>query len=54
MQLNQCQLIEPHEPLVILVEYDMCSLLLFHNTSGDDNEDDWNKAVELSLLLKTL
>ena len=29
MQSNQCQLIEPHEPLVILVEYDMCSLLQF-------------------------
>jgi len=25
MQSNQCQLFEPHEPLVILVEYDMCS-----------------------------
>ena len=29
MQSNQCQLFEPHEPLVILVEYDMCSLLQF-------------------------
>jgi len=29
MQLNQCQLTEPHEPLVILIEYDMCSLLQF-------------------------
>ena len=29
MQSNQCQLLEPHEPLVILVEYDMCSLLQF-------------------------
>jgi len=29
MQSNQCQLIEPHEPLVIFVEYDMCSLLQF-------------------------
>jgi len=28
MQLNQCQL-EPHEPLVILVEYDMCSSCYF-------------------------
>ena len=33
MQSNQCQLFEPHEPLVILVEYDMCSLLQFPNTS---------------------
>ena len=40
MQSNQCQLFEPHEPLVILVEYDMCSLLQFPNTSGYDNEDD--------------
>ena len=23
MQLDQCQLFEPHEPLVILVEYDI-------------------------------
>ena len=29
MQSDQCQLIEPHELLVILVEYDMCSLLQF-------------------------
>jgi len=29
MHLNQCQLFEPHEPLVILVEYDMCPLLQF-------------------------
>jgi len=29
MQSNQCQLFEPHEPLFILVEYDMCSLLQF-------------------------
>jgi len=29
MQSNQCQLFEPHEPLVVLVEYDMCSLLQF-------------------------
>jgi len=43
MQSNQCQLIEPHEPLVILVEYDMWSLLQFPNTSGYSNEDDWNK-----------
>ena len=35
MQSNQCQLIEPHEPLVILVEYDMCSLLQFPHTSGE-------------------
>jgi len=34
MQSNQCQLFEPHEPLVILVEYDMCSLLQFSNTPG--------------------
>ena len=34
MQSNQCQLFEPHEPLVILVEYNMCSLLQFHNTPG--------------------
>jgi len=43
MQRNQCQLIKPHELLVILVEYNMCSLLLFHNTSGYSNEDDWNE-----------
>ena len=43
MQSNQCQLIEPHEPLVILVEYDMCSLLLFDNTLGYSDEDDWNE-----------
>jgi len=43
MQLNQCQLFEPHEPLVILVEYDMCSLLQFPNTRGYDNDDDWNE-----------
>ena len=43
MQSNQCQLIEPHESLVILVEYDMCSFLLFHNTLGYVNEDDWNE-----------
>ena len=34
---------QSHEPLVILVEYDMCSLLLFHNTLGYSNEDDWNE-----------
>jgi len=45
MQSNQCQLIETHEPrpLLILVEYDMCSLLLFHNTLGCANEDDWDE-----------
>jgi len=43
MQSNQCQLIEPHEPLVILVEYDMCSLLQFPNTPGYANDDDWNE-----------
>ena len=43
MQSNQCQLFEPHEPLVMLVEYDMCSLLQFPNTSGYDIEDDWNE-----------
>jgi len=42
MQLNQCQLIESQELLIILIVYDMCSLLLFHNTSGYVNEDDWN------------
>jgi len=41
MQSKLCQLFEPHEPLVILVEYDMCSLMQFPNTSGYDNEDDW-------------
>jgi len=41
MQLNQCQLFEPDEPLVILVEYDMCLLLQFPNTSGYANDDDW-------------
>ena len=43
MQSNQCQLFEPHEPLVILVEYDMCSLLQFPNTLGYANDDDWNE-----------
>ena len=43
MQSKQYQLIEPHEPLVIHVEYDMCSLLQFPNTSGYSNEDDWNE-----------
>jgi len=43
MQSNQCQLFEPHEPLVILVEYDMCSLLQFRNTSGYANDDAWNE-----------
>jgi len=43
MQSNQCQFIEPREPLVILVEYDLCSPSLFHNTSGYVNEDDWNE-----------
>jgi len=41
MQSNQCQLFEPHEPLVILIEYDMCSLLQFPNTSGYAKDDDW-------------
>jgi len=40
---HQCQLFEPHEPLVILVEYNMCSLLQFPNTSGCINDDDWNE-----------
>jgi len=43
MRLNQCQLFEPHEPLAILVEYDMCSLLQFFNTPGYANDDDWNE-----------
>ena len=43
MQSNQCQLFEPHEPLIILVEYDMCLLLQFPNTPGCANEDDWNE-----------
>ena len=44
MQSNQCQLFEPHEPFVILVEYDMCSLLQFSNTPGYANDDDdWNE-----------
>ena len=51
MQSNQCQLIEPREPLVILVEYDMCSLLQFPNTSGYDNEDDWNEDYRMSTRL---
>jgi hypothetical protein len=29
MQLNQCQPFEPHEPHVILVEYDMYLRLLY-------------------------
>jgi len=43
MQLNQCQLFEPHEHLVILVEYDMYSLLQILKTQGYANEDDWNE-----------
>jgi len=43
MQLNQCQLFEPHEPLVILVEYDMCSLSQFPNTPAYANDDNWNE-----------
>ena len=34
MQSNQCQLIEPHEPLVILVEYDMCPVLAISHHSS--------------------
>ena len=52
MQLNQCQLFEPHEPLVILVEYVMCSLLQFPNTSGYDNEDDWNEDTVMSTMFE--
>jgi hypothetical protein len=43
LQFNQCQLFEPHEPLAILVEYDMCSSLLFPYTSGWANEQDWHE-----------
>ena len=32
MLLNPCQAFEPHEPHVTLVEYDMCSPLLFPHT----------------------
>ena len=30
LQFNQCQLIEPHEPLAILVKYDMYLCLAFY------------------------
>jgi len=43
MESNQSQLFYGHELLVILVEYDMCSLLQFPNTSGYVNDDDWNE-----------
>ena len=43
MQLNWWQLFEPHEPLVILIEYDMCSVLQFSHTSGYASDDDWNE-----------
>jgi hypothetical protein len=42
MQFSQCQLFEPHEPLTILVEYDMYSPLLFHNTIGWAPDQEWN------------
>jgi len=43
MQSNQCQLFEPHEPLVIFVEYEMCSLLQSPNTPGYASVDVWNE-----------
>jgi len=43
MQLNQFQLFEPYESLVILFEYNMCSLLQFSHTLGYANDDDWNE-----------
>jgi hypothetical protein len=36
-------LFEPHEPHVTLIEYDMCSPLLFSHTSGWATDWDWNE-----------